>query len=109
MVWRRGHAEKRDPIVHIDDRANHLADGLAAAGYACPVEIHHYFSHSRRWHVHMGGRRHFDGIRNSAKLHIGIRRAHTYHEQHNDQRNFDVGLLRAFCNGKSSKSACGRA
>ena len=109
MVWRRGHAEKRGPIVHIEDRANHLADGLAAAGYACPVDIRLFFSHYRRWHVHMGGRRHFDGIRNSAKLHIGIRHAQTYHEKHSDQRNFDVGLLRAFCNGKSSKSAWGRA
>ena len=109
VFWRRGHAERRGPIVHIEDCANHLADGLAAAGYTSHVDIRHYFSHSRRWHVRMGGRRHFDDIRNSAKLHIGIRYARTYHAQHNDKRNFDVGLLRAFCVGKSTKSACGRA
>ncbi len=34
VVWRRGHAERCGSIVYNEDRANHPADGLAAAGYA---------------------------------------------------------------------------
>ena len=109
VVWRRGHAEDRGPLTHIEDRANHLADGLADAGYDAAVDIRHYFNHSRRWHIRMGGIRHFDDIRSSARLHIGTLRLRSYLDSHNDPRTLNVAMLNAFCSGKSTKSSWGRA
>ena len=109
VVWRRGHAEDRGPLTHIEDRANHLADGLVDAGYDAAVDIRHYFNHSRRWHIRISGIRHFDDIRSSARLHIGTLRLRSYLDSHNDPRTLDVAMLQAFCSGKSTKSSWGRA
>ena len=45
VEWRRGHAEKRGPILDIEDRANHSADGLAEAGYTAHVDVRNFFQH----------------------------------------------------------------
>ena len=109
VSWRRGHPEDRGPILHIEDRANHLADGLTKVGYETAVDMRHYFQHSRRWHVRMGGLRHFDDIRSSARIHIGARFLRNYKDAQDDKRPLDLGLPRALTAGKSTKSSWGRA
>jgi hypothetical protein len=110
VVWRRGHPEDRGEILHIEDRANHMADGLAAAGYGAAPDIRAYFRHGRRWHVRMGGLRHFDDIRSSARLHIGTQCLRSYYETSTDDgRQPDIGVLVALNAGKSCRSTKTRA
>ena len=107
--WRRGHAEDRGELRAVEDRANHLADGLAKAGYMAAVDCRRHFEHARRWHVRMDGVRPFDDVRSSARLHVGLRRLREYRAGHSDGRDLDVDMLRAFCGGAPSKSVWGRS
>ena len=105
--WRRGHAEDRGALLDREDRANHLADGLAKAGYGATVDLRtSSFSHARRWHVRMDGLRPFDDIRSCARFHVGTRRLRRYYDKHQeDGRDLNVDILKAQCCGKSSKSS----
>jgi hypothetical protein len=108
--WSRGHAELRGGFVTWADRANHLADGLASAGYDAATDIRRYFTHGRCWHVKMGGLRPFDDIRSSARLHIGTARFKKYRAAHSeDSRELDTDFLRAVCGGAPSRSVYDRA
>ena len=109
--WRRGHAEKRGALVCREDRANHLADGLAAAGYAASVDLRKFFTRGRRWQVRMEGLRPFDDIRSSARLLIGTQRLRAYMDLHQttDGRDLNVDALRAMYGGQPSKSMWSRA
>ena len=102
--WRRGHAEKRGEIVHIEDRANHLADGLAAVGYESAPDLRHSFKHGRRWQIRLAGLRPFDSISKSALLHIGTRHLTTYHDSHDHTRHLDINSLFYILYGKINKN-----
>ena len=101
--WSRGHAERRGGIRSLDDKLNHLADGLADAGYDRVGDLRHFFRHARRWHVRLGGVRPFGDVRRCARLHVGTRRLRRYREGGDDSRPFDLGALRAQCGGAMSR------
>jgi hypothetical protein len=108
--WRRGHPENRGGIEHIEDRANHMADGLAAAWYGAAPDIRAFFRHDRRWHDRMGGLRHFDDIKSSIRLHIGTQCLRSYNEESmGGARQPTIGVLHALSSGKSSRSINTRA
>jgi hypothetical protein len=110
VAWRRGHPEDRGEILHIEDRANHMADGLAAVEYGASPDIRAFFRHSRQYHVRMGGMRHFDDIRSSARIHIGTQCLRNYYEKSTDGgRQPDIGVLVALNAGKSCRSTKTRA
>ena len=108
VEWRRGHAEKRGGFFTLEDKANHLADGLASAGYDAAPDMRVQFLHGRRWHVRLGGLRPLDGTRSSARSFLGLEYLRAYRKAHG-LSTFDVDLLQAVCGGKSGKSMWVRA
>ena len=97
----------------MEEKANHVADGLADAGRDSLLpDIREYFSHGRRWHIRMGGIRCLDGVRSSARLYLSERSLNSYHKDRStrlDRRNLNFGALRAFCAGKSKRGVWNRA
>ena len=71
LEWQRGHPERRKlpSAFTVLECCQHLADGLAALGRcgggAADPSRGPLFSHARRWHVLVHGRRVFDGTRSS--------------------------------------------
>ena len=73
-------ADFRQLIGSLDALAS--TQPLYIAGVDAAVDIRHYFTHGRRWHVRMGGIRPFDYIRTSARLHISTCRLRTCNDSH---------------------------
>ena len=86
-------------------------DSHPSVGYTSNFDFRHWFSHGRRWHIRMGGRRPFDDIRSSARLHIGIHHLRLYLSKTKDprQQQLNIEILKAQFSGKKSNSAWKRA
>ena len=108
VEWRRGHAEDRGSLESVEDRANHLADGLAKAGYEAAFDLRRTFSHGRRWHIRLGGLRHFDDVLSSVREFLGDEHLCQYYVTDTGPA-LDLHVLRAFCMGKSTRSQWNRA
>ena len=82
--WQRGHPERRKPAsaFTIRECCHHLADGLAdlgrRGGGAADPSRGSLFSHARRWHVCVAGRRVFDATRSSVLAALAVADWHAY-------------------------------
>ena len=111
MQWHRGRAERRGKLLDAGDHANHLAGGLADAGYFTMLpDIRHYFEHGWRWHVWFAGRT--PALRQPAlKYQTTSRHAVSAGALcvSEDEYPLDLGVLRAFCGGRSARTMFGCA